>query len=170
MKSFKEYIMGFSLGSYSHLAPMASLGDYPPKGKQHRTRRAVGLTANYRGGKGVGTYKPMGSLNNEKNPRIPRKPGQKAGSKKHSDLYTDENPKGTIHGLGFTDGETARKSVSKIKGSGKTHAHKMQAAIAMSQRAKVASERAKDPEKKKKLGQAHKVYQTYIDTNKKSKD
>ena len=40
--------MGFSLGSYSHLAPMASLGDYPPKGKQHRTRRAVGLTANYR--------------------------------------------------------------------------------------------------------------------------
>ena len=47
--------------------------------------------------------------------------GQKAGSDKHSDLYTDENPKGTIHGLGFTDGETARKSVSKIKGSGKTH-------------------------------------------------
>ena len=46
----------------------------------------------------------------------------------------------------------------------------MQAAIAMSQRTKVASERAKDPEKKKKLGQAHKVYQTYIDTNKKSKD
>ena len=36
----------------------------------------------------------------------------------------------------------------------------------MSQRNKVASERAKDPEKKK-LGQAHKVYQTYIDTNKK---
>ena len=34
----------------------------------------------------------MGSLNNEKNPRIPRKPKQKS-SKKHSDLYTDENPK-----------------------------------------------------------------------------
>ena len=28
---------------------------------------------------------------------------QKAGSDKHSDLYTDENPKGTIHGLGFVD-------------------------------------------------------------------
>ena len=151
MKKFKEYISGFSLGSYSHMAPMASLGAYPPKGKGHRSRRGVGL-------------------NNEKNPRIPRKPGQKAGSDKHSDLYTDENPKGTIHGLGFTDGETARKSVSKIKGSGKTHAHKMQAAIAMSQRAKVASKRAKDPEKKKNLGQAHKIYQTYIDTNKKSKD
>ena len=89
---------------------------------------------------------------------------------KHSDLYTDENPKGTIHGLGFTDGAKARQSVNKIKGSGKTHAHKMQAAIAMSQRAKVASQRAKDPEKKKNLGQAHKVYQRYIDTNKKSKD
>ena len=34
---------------------------------------------------------------------IPRKKGQPANSKKHSDLYTDENPKGTIHGLGFKD-------------------------------------------------------------------
>ena len=99
--------------------------------------------------------------------RIPRKPGQKAGSDKHSDLYTDENPKGTIHGLGFTDAETARTSVNKIKNSGKTHAHKIQAAIAMSQRAKVASERAKDPKKKKDLGAAHRVYQSFIDTNKK---
>ena len=33
-------------------------------------------------------------------PRIPRKKGQPVGSDKHSDLYTDENPKGTIHGLG----------------------------------------------------------------------
>ena len=99
--------------------------------------------------------------------RIPRKPGQKAGSDKHSDLYTDENPRGTIHGLGFTDAETARTSVNKIKNSGKTHAHKIQAAIAMSQRAKVASERAKDPKKKKDLAAAHKVYQSFIDTNKK---
>ena len=33
--------------------------------------------------------------------RIPRKAGQPAKSKKHSDLYTDEDPKGTIHGLGL---------------------------------------------------------------------
>ena len=45
----------------------------------------------------------------------------------------------------------------------------MQAAIAMSQRARVASQRAKDPQKKKNLGQAHKIYQNYIDTNKKEK-
>ena len=102
--------------------------------------------------------------------RIPRKPGQKAGSDKHSDLYTDENPKGTIHGLGFTDRAKATQSINKIKNSGKTHAHKMQAAIAMSQRAKVASERAKDPEKKKDLASAHRVYQQYINANKKSKD
>ena len=40
-----------------------------------------------------------GDVNEESNPRIPRKKGQPANSKKHSDLYTDENPKGTIHGL-----------------------------------------------------------------------
>jgi hypothetical protein len=102
--------------------------------------------------------------------RIPRKPGQKSGSDKHSDLYTDENPKGTIHGLGFTDRVKATQSINKIKGSGKTHAHKMQAAIAMSQRAKVASQRAKDPEKKKDLASAHRTYQQYINQNKKSKD
>ncbi len=83
---------------------------------------------------------------------------------------TDENPKGTIHGLGFTDRAKATQSINKIKGSGKTHAHKMQAAIAMSQRAKVASQRAKDPEKKKDLASAHRAYQQYINQKKKSKD
>tara|TARA_R100000329_G_scaffold148134_1_gene136598 strand:+ start:510 stop:1064 length:555 start_codon:yes stop_codon:yes gene_type:complete len=71
-----------------------------------------------------------------KAPRIPRKKGQPAGSKKHSDLYTDENPKGTIHGLGFKNPAKARQSVSKIKNSSRSHAHKTQAAIAMEQRAR----------------------------------
>ena len=142
---------GYAIGGVDNSHPIASLGDLPPKGKGSRASRAVGLTAN-------------------KNPRIARKPGQKTGSDKHSDLYTDENPKGTIHGLGFTDRAKATQSINKIKGSGKTHAHKMQAAIAMSQRAKVASERAKDPEKKKDLASAHRAYQTYINQNKKSKD
>ena len=75
-------------------------------------------------------------------PRIPRKKGQPAGSKKHSDLYTDENPKGTIHGLGFKDVKTAEASVKKIEGSGKSHAHKIQAAIAMEQRARVMGKTA----------------------------
>ena len=153
MKTFKEYtgVSGIRVGGIDSVHPIASLGDKPPKGKGSRAPRAIGLTA-------------------EKNPRIARKPGQKAGSDKHSDLYTDENPKGTIHGLGFTDGEKARQSVNKIKGSGKSHAHKIQAAIAMSQRAKVASERAKDPERKKDLAAAHRVYQSFINTNKKNKE
>ena len=75
-------------------------------------------------------------------PRIPRKKGQPAGSDKHSDLYTDENPTGTIHGLGFKDVATAKASVNKIKNSGKSHAHKIQAAIAMEQRARVMGKTA----------------------------
>ena len=72
------------------------------------------------------------------NRRIPRKKGQPVGSKKHSDLYTDENPKGTRRGLKFTTVADARASVAKIKRSGRSHAHKTQAAIAMEQRARVA--------------------------------
>jgi len=76
------------------------------------------------------------AMNEESNPRIPRKKGQPANSKKHSDLYTDENPKGTIHGLGFKDVATAKASVSKIRKSNRSHAHKIQAAVAMEQRAR----------------------------------
>ena len=74
-------------------------------------------------------------------PRIP-KTRKNQDPDTHSDLYTDENPKGTIHGLGFKDVETARASVKKIINSGKTHAHKIQAAIAMEQRAKVMGKTA----------------------------
>ena len=88
--------------------------------------------------------------------RLPRKKGQPANSKKHSDLYTDENPKGTIHGLGFKDEATARSSVSKIRKSGRSHAHKIQAAVAMEQRAKAAG----------KSGPAS-IYRKYINSMKK---
>ena len=88
---------------------------------------------NGNGGNGSGS---SGGMSEETNPRIPRKKGQPANSKKHSDLYTDENPKGTIHGLGFKDVATAKASVSKIRNSSRSHAHKIQAAVAMEQRAK----------------------------------
>ena len=88
--------------------------------------------------------------------RIPRKKGQKAGSKKHSDLYTDENPKGTIQGLKFATVKDAEASVRKIKSSGKKHAHKIQAAIAMEQRAKAAGKSS-----------AAAVYRKYINAMKK---
>ena len=68
--------------------------------------------------------------------RVARKNGQHRGSSSHSDLYTDENPKGTIHGLKFATQKDAKASVNKIKSSGKSHAHKIQAAVAMEQRAR----------------------------------
>jgi len=76
------------------------------------------------------------AMTESSNPRIPRKKGQPAKSKKHSDLYTDEDPKGTIHGLGFKDVAKAKASVSKIRNSSRSHAHKIQAAVAMEQRAR----------------------------------
>lgn len=89
-------------------------------------------------------------------PRVPRKKGQPAKSKKHSDLYTDEDPKGTIHGLKFATVEDAKASVNKIKNSGRSHAHKIQAAVAMEQRAREMG----------KSAQAG-VYRTFINKMKK---
>jgi len=48
------------------------------------------------------------------NPRIPRKAGQPAKSKKHSDLYTDEDPKGTIHGLGLRMSQQRKRAWQKL--------------------------------------------------------
>ena len=90
-------------------------------------------------------------------PRIPRKKGQPVGSKKHSDLYTDENPKGTIKGLKFTTQADAKKSVLLIKKSGRSHAHKIQAAIAMEQRAKVAGKKSAAIEYRKFINAMKKV-------------
>ena len=91
----------------------------------------------------------------KRNPRIPRKKGQPAKSKKHSDLYTDENPKGTIKGLKFATKEDAVRSVTKIRNSGRSKAHKIQAAVAMEQRARVMSKK-----------DAASVYRKYINNMK----
>ena len=89
--------------------------------------------------------------------RIARKAGQPANSKKHSDLYTDENPRGTITGLKFATVEDAKASVSKIRSSGRSHAHKVQAAVAMEQRARAAGKAS-----------AAAIYRTYINSVKKT--
>jgi len=88
--------------------------------------------------------------------RIPRKKGQRRNSKKHSDLYTDENPKDTIKGLKFATVKDAEASVRKIKNSKRKHNHKTQAAIAMEQRAKVAGKKS-----------AAAVYRKFIEQQKK---
>ena len=101
-------------------------------------------------------YELTGTEDVKEAKRIPRKKGQHRGSSSHSDLYTDENPKGTIKGLKFATTDDAKKSVSKIRNSGKTHAHKIQAAVAMEQRAKEMG----------KTAQAG-VYRSYINSMKK---
>lgn len=91
----------------------------------------------------------------ESESRIPKKPGQPDKSDKHSDLYTDEDPKGTIHGLKFATTDDAKESVSKIRNSGRSHAHKIQAAVAMEQRARAAGKAS-----------ASAVYRRYINVMK----
>ena len=72
------------------------------------------------------------------------------------DLYTDDNPKDTIKGLKFATVDDAEASVGKIKRSGRSHAHKVQAAVSMEQRAKAAGKKS-----------AAAVYRRYIDSVKK---
>ena len=70
-------------------------------------------------------------------------------------MYTDENPKGTIKGLKFATKEDAVRSVTKIRNSGRSKAHKIQAAVAMEQRARVMSKK-----------DAASVYRKYINNMK----
>jgi hypothetical protein len=101
--------------------------------------------------------------------RIPekKKDGTKRPKSEHSDLYTDEDPKNTIKGLGFKDKKTALESIKKIEKSGRPHAHKVQATMAMEQRSRFAAKNSKDPDTKKRLKSANLVYKTYLEKLKK---
>ena len=99
--------------------------------------------------------------------RRPRKKGQRKNSSKHDDLYTNENPKGDIKGLGFKDPATARKGIAIVNKAKRTHAHKVQATLVMVQRGKVAIKRTKDPEKKKNLKAANKLWSAHLEKLKK---
>ncbi len=110
------------------------------------TEKAVGLkkVSKELMGKVRTYYEPVGNKINEK--------------KKKGDLYTDDNPKDTIKKLGYKNVSVARASVSKIRNSGRSHAHKIQAAVSMEQRAKAAG-------KSKEAA----VFRRYINANKKGK-
>tara|TARA_R100001443_G_scaffold5744_1_gene14533 strand:- start:460 stop:801 length:342 start_codon:yes stop_codon:yes gene_type:complete len=71
-------------------------------------------------------------------------------------LYTDENPKDTVS-VKFRTAQDVRDTFSS--GSFKSKSHKRQSQIInlVEQRARVAAQRAKDPEAKKRLNAAHKV-------------
>ena len=170
MISFKEYVRDYKAeykkfqSSPERIKYRAELvkynrekgtyGNGDGKDASHKSGKIVGFENQSKTRGRAEASRLKGSVREE--PRIPRKKGQPAGSDKHSDLYTDENPKGTIHGLKFATEKDAKASVSKIENSGKKHAHKIQAAIAMEQRAKVAGKMA-----------AAAVYRSYIEKMKK---
>ena len=54
-----------------------------------------------------------------------------------------------------------------IEKSGKPHKHKVQATMAMEQRSRFAAKNAKDPETKKRLSQANRIYKAYLEKLKK---
>ena len=103
----------------------------------------------------------------KKKSRSPRKKGQHQNSPNHSDLFTNENPEGDIKGLGFKDAETAEKGVAKVNSADRTHAHKVQATLVMKQRGKEVIKRTKDPEKKKDLRAANKIWSAHLEKLKK---
>jgi hypothetical protein len=76
-------------------------------------------------------------------PRVPRKTRRGRSYKSprdHSDLFTDENPKGTVHGLKFKNKDEAKRSIRRLKSLFRnkkiTYAHMRQIGTTMEQRAK----------------------------------
>ena len=85
-----------------------------------------------------------------KNPRVPKRSGKKVYSRPedHSDLFTDENPRGTVKGLKFRNAAEAKKSTKRLNSLFRqkkvTYAHAMQIATTMEQRAKFHAHPNKD--------------------------
>ena len=83
-------------------------------------------------------YRRLQSRSN-KTPRVPRRYKGEA-PQHHSDLFTDENPQGTVHGLRFRNKKEAEESVRRLKKlhrSGKiTYAHLRQIGTTMEQRSR----------------------------------
>jgi hypothetical protein len=72
-------------------------------------------------------------------PRVPKRFKGEA-PQHHSDLFTDENPKKTVHGLRFRSRKDSRDSIKRLKSLYKkdkiTFAHMRQIGITMEQRSR----------------------------------
>ena len=96
-----------------------------------------------------------------KNPRVPKRSGRRIYKKPedHSDLYTDENPKGTVKGMKFINKKEAIRSVKKLKSLYKrkriSYAHMRQIGTTMEQRSKHHSHPTKD------IREANKVWKKF---------
>lgn len=99
-------------------------------------------------------------------PRVPRKyKGEKP--EHHSDLFTDENPKKTVHGLRFRSRDDAKKSVKRLRSLYKnkkiTFAHMRQIGITMEQRSRFHAHPTKG------IKEGNKVWKEFNKSFKKSK-
>ena len=102
-------------------------------------------------------YKRLRSLS--PGSRVPKK-SIKDNSSNHSDLFTDENPKGTVHGLKFKSKEEAIQSIKKVKNLLKnkkiTFAHAVQISLVMTQRSKYHAHPTTN------IKEANKVWNQYL--------
>jgi hypothetical protein len=71
-------------------------------------------------------------------------------------LYTDENPKDTVP-VKYKTAQDVRDTFASSAFKSKSHKRQSQIINLVEQRAEVAAKRAKDPEKKKNLKEAHEV-------------
>ena len=71
-------------------------------------------------------------------------------------LYTDENPKDTVP-VKYKTAKDVRETLASSAFKRKSHKRQSQIINLIEQRAEVAAKRAKDPEKKKNLKEAHEV-------------
>jgi hypothetical protein len=163
-KSFKEFakdylkeyddanfagIGGFSIGSMDSMKPDADLGDIGP------TNQGLG---DMRGT--VAQYPQSKIPQNIKKDRFQRLEDEQVDV---SQIHTH------ISGLHYNDKQTAEHGIKRIEDSGHEHEHKIHAANVTADKAKIASNRAKDEETKANLMAAHHVYKSYADLKKKQK-
>jgi hypothetical protein len=101
-----------------------------------------------------------------KDSRVPSK-RKNEDPRHHSDLFTDENPEGTVHNLRFRNKEEAEESVSKLKRMLKnkeiTFAHAVQIALTMTQRSKYHYHQTQG------IKEGHKVWKSYLNSIKAKK-
>jgi hypothetical protein len=80
-------------------------------------------------------------------PRVPKRFKGEA-PQHHSDLFTDENPKKTVHGLRFRSRKDSRDSIKRLRSIYKnnkiTFAHMRQIGITMEQRSRFHAHPTKD--------------------------
>lgn len=98
-----------------------------------------------------------GKKTGKTNPRVPRRSYKR--KEDHSDLFTDENPKGTVKGMKFKSRKDAVTSIKKLKSLYKrkkiSYAHMRQIGTTMEQRSHYHSHPTKD------IKEANKVWKKF---------